>query len=99
MVLSHHDYSGLIASGPPKSGVAFLAVGCFSEAIAKLNGQIEQAIEYARMLLDPAQMRLPDPLDQALNQAILCWENKNADEVSAPINRTVEWQRNTVIFR
>jgi tetratricopeptide (TPR) repeat protein len=59
-------------------------------AMALLDGNLEQAIEYDRMLLDPGQLRLPDPLEEYLSKAILCWEDKNTGEVSAQLNRAVE---------
>jgi hypothetical protein len=59
-------------------------------AIAELDGQFEQAIEYDRALLAPAQMRLPDPLEEALNKAIRCWEDNNSEQVLVQINRSVE---------
>jgi predicted ATPase/class 3 adenylate cyclase len=59
-------------------------------AIATVDGQLDQAIGYDRALLDPSQMRLPDPLEDALNQAILCWDDKNSEEAVAQINRSIE---------
>ena len=48
-------------------------------AIAAANRQPDQAIEYARALVDPARMRLPDALERALQGAIQCGENDPAD--------------------
>ena len=48
-------------------------------AIAAANRQPDQAIEYARTLVDPARMRLPDALERALQGAIQCGENDPAD--------------------
>ena len=45
-------------------------------AMTVRDAQIEQAIDYDRALLDPGQMRLPDPLEEALNKAVVCWEDK-----------------------
>ena len=59
-------------------------------AIATLEGQLEQAIEYDRALLDPVQMRFPDPLKEALNKAIVCWENTKTEEAVVQFNRSVE---------
>jgi hypothetical protein len=59
-------------------------------AIAVFDGRIEQAIVYDRALLDPSQIRLPDALEEALNTAILCWDDKNPEEVLAQLKRSVE---------
>lgn len=59
-------------------------------AIAVLDEQLEKAIDYDRALLDPAQMRLPDPLEQALNEAVLCWGDKKSEDVLAYLNRSIE---------
>lgn len=59
-------------------------------ALANLDGQFEQAIEYCQALLAPSQMRLPDPLEEALNQSILYWEDKNSEKVLVQLNRSVE---------
>jgi tetratricopeptide (TPR) repeat protein len=59
-------------------------------AIAELDGQHEQAIEYGRALLDPGQMRFPDPLEAALSQAITCWEDNKSAEVPVQLTRSIE---------
>jgi tetratricopeptide (TPR) repeat protein len=59
-------------------------------AIAILEGQFEEAMEYDRMLLGPVQMRLPDPLEEASNEAIHCWDGKNPEEALIQIKRSLE---------
>jgi tetratricopeptide (TPR) repeat protein len=42
--------------------------------VALAQGQATQALEHARRLLPPPQMRLPEALEQAVQQAIDTWE-------------------------
>lgn len=58
--------------------------------IAVLDVQIEQAIAPAQRLLAPPQMWLPDPLEEAWNEAILCWEDNKSEDLLLHLNRSVE---------
>jgi hypothetical protein len=58
-------------------------------AIANLDDQPEEAIEYCQALLAPSQMRLPDPLEEALTNAIIDWEAKDTEETLAQFNQAV----------
>ena len=55
-------------------------------AVAVANRQPDQAIGYARALLDPAKQRLPDVLEKALETAIRSWEehpsNANLEQLN-----------------
>jgi hypothetical protein len=59
-------------------------------AITQHNQDLQQAIEYDRALLDPGQMQLPDSLEKAFHKAILCWDNKNFQEASFQLNKSIE---------
>lgn len=59
-------------------------------AMADLDKQIEETIEYCHTLLDSGQMRLPDPLEEVLNEVISCWEEKNNEEMLAKLHQAVE---------
>jgi class 3 adenylate cyclase/tetratricopeptide (TPR) repeat protein len=59
-------------------------------AMAILDEQLEQAIEYCQALLDPGQMRLPDPLEEALKKAIIDWEDKKTDEASLQLRLVID---------
>jgi len=58
-------------------------------AIALTDGELSKAIEYARILLEPSQQRLPDPLARAVEQAIDDWENGQLDEVETHLGLAV----------
>jgi tetratricopeptide (TPR) repeat protein len=53
-------------------------------------GQQAEAIDYARELLEPAQMRLPGPLAETLGQAIQAWEEKDAGAAQAHLDHALE---------
>ena len=59
-------------------------------AIAVHDEQLEEAIEHNRALLDPAQMRLPDPLEESLNQAILCWEARKSEDALVHLQQSID---------
>ena len=44
-----------------------------------MQDMTERAVEYARRLLDPRQMRLREEVTAVLQQAISDWENKQVD--------------------
>jgi class 3 adenylate cyclase/tetratricopeptide (TPR) repeat protein len=59
-------------------------------AIAVHDEQLEEAIEHNRALLDPAQMRLPDPLEESLSQAILYWEDRVSEDTLIHLQRSID---------
>ena len=62
---------------------------CPLVAVEVAERNIEQAIEYARSLLDPKQMRLPDDLTLALDAAIAAGEQSDFDTAGAELERAV----------
>ncbi len=52
--------------------------------------QFEQAAGYARAILDPAQMKLPDPLEESLNQANTCWEAGKSEDALVHLQRSID---------
>jgi eukaryotic-like serine/threonine-protein kinase len=64
-------------------------------AIAVANRQLDQAIGYARALLDPAKQRLPDPLEKALEGAIQSWEENPSDAILDQLNQVSTYARKT----
>jgi hypothetical protein len=58
-------------------------------AVALTDGELSQAIEYARILLEPSQQPQPDPLARALEQAIDDWEKEQLDEVETHLGLAV----------
>jgi tetratricopeptide (TPR) repeat protein len=47
--------------------------------VALMHNNEEKAVEYARILLDPDQMRLPDELVSVLQQAVDAWKKHQPD--------------------
>jgi class 3 adenylate cyclase/tetratricopeptide (TPR) repeat protein len=58
-------------------------------AVAVANRQPDQAIGYARALLDPAKQRLPDVLEKALEKAIRSWEEHPSDAILEQLNEVL----------
>jgi hypothetical protein len=64
-------------------------------AVALVQGQDTEAVEHARALLSPAQMRLPEPLEAVLHDAIAAWEGGDASAARARLNEAVELAQQT----
>jgi eukaryotic-like serine/threonine-protein kinase len=47
-----------------------------------VTGETAAAIDYVRLLLSPAQQRLPDALTDLLEQALFAWENDAPESIS-----------------
>jgi hypothetical protein len=62
-------------------------------AVAVANRQSDQAIGYARALLDPAKQRLPDVLEKALEKAIYSWEEHPSDTILEQFNEVLAHAR------
>jgi hypothetical protein len=58
-------------------------------AVAVAERNIEEAIECARVLLEPKQMRLPDKLTSVLEAAIAASEQDELDRAGAELERAV----------
>lgn len=58
-------------------------------AIAVNDGQVDDAIGYARHLLDPSQQALPFRLGEALAEACTAWEAGQDPEARAALSRAV----------
>jgi hypothetical protein len=56
-------------------------------AVALAQDQVSEAVGYARDLLDPMQLRLPDTLAQQLEQAIRAWEADDREAARASLDR------------
>ncbi len=52
--------------------------------------RISESIEYARLLLAPTQMRIPDALAAMLEGAIQKWKAKHPDQARAELDRVLE---------
>jgi hypothetical protein len=64
-------------------------------ATALIQGPDTEAVEHARALLSPAQMRLPEPLEAVLQDVIAAWEGGNANAARARLNEAVELAQQT----
>ena len=73
-----------VAATPFKWTALWPLVGA---ALAEQN--VPEAVEYARMLLDPKQMRQPDELAAALEAAIAASEQNQIDEAGAQLNHAL----------
>jgi predicted ATPase len=58
-------------------------------AVALQQGQLEEAIGYARPLLTPSQARLPDALDQPLAQAVESYEQGQGEQSQSWLQEAV----------
>jgi DNA-binding SARP family transcriptional activator/tetratricopeptide (TPR) repeat protein len=56
-------------------------------------GRLPEAVASARALLDPAQQRLPDDLEQALDAAVLAWGSGDADLTRARLAASLSLAR------
>lgn len=54
-------------------------------AVAMERGQLEQAIDHARVIVESTQQKLADPLTAALEQAALAWENADRDSAQTQL--------------
>jgi class 3 adenylate cyclase/tetratricopeptide (TPR) repeat protein len=59
-------------------------------AMSVAEGQVERSIGYTQALLNPAVMRLPDPLEQALQVALAAWQQKQPEAALTQLHRSVE---------
>ncbi|MGD9317499.1 MAG: AAA family ATPase, partial [Anaerolineae bacterium] len=57
------------------------------------RGQISEAVEYGRALLDPQQQRLPDRLVAPLESALAAWDDGDAGLAGSHLQRSVELAR------
>jgi tetratricopeptide (TPR) repeat protein len=58
--------------------------------IAVKNSKYLRAVKYVKMLLDPKQKRLPDGINNTLEQAIEYWEADQSDKVSNALKESLE---------
>ena len=59
-------------------------------AAALQTGDLSQALEHARALIHPAQMKLPDELATSLESAVRAWDEEDHSEAAADLERAVE---------
>jgi tetratricopeptide (TPR) repeat protein len=62
-------------------------------AIALAQGQIAEAVEHGRALLDPQQQRLPDALLAPLESALAAWERGEVGLARSELGRSIELAR------
>jgi serine/threonine protein kinase/tetratricopeptide (TPR) repeat protein len=53
------------------------------------RGGLEQAVEHVRVILDPVQQRLPEPLDAALQEALRDWGEGRREQARAHLQRAL----------
>ncbi len=58
--------------------------------VALLQNQIAEASEFARVLLDGSQQRLPDALTAVVEDAIAAWEEDQPETVGTYLGRAIE---------
>jgi DNA-binding SARP family transcriptional activator len=58
--------------------------------IALAQDQVAAVIDYARALLEPTQLRLPDVLTAVVEEAIWAWEQTQPEMARAHLNRAIE---------
>jgi tetratricopeptide (TPR) repeat protein len=64
-------------------------------SVALIQQQLSEAIEYARMLLEPHQQRLPDTLTVALEAAIQAWEANQPDSARLSLEQAITLAQET----
>jgi tetratricopeptide (TPR) repeat protein len=64
-------------------------------AVALIQGQDAEAVEHTRALLSPSQMRLPEPLEVVLRNAIAAWDAGDVNAACARLNEAVELAQQT----
>jgi tetratricopeptide (TPR) repeat protein len=64
-------------------------------AVAMDHGQIPQALDHARALLDPQQQKLPDPLEAALETAIQTADGVSTEAAGQHLARAIQVARET----
>ena len=52
--------------------------------------QVSDAVDLSRLILEPTQQRLPNPLAEALSQGIDLWDCGSTDEAVAPLKRAMQ---------
>ncbi len=72
--------------GWPSKWVAVLPL----VSISLMHSDVEKAIEYTRMLLDPGQQRLRNDLTAVLQDAIDAWENNQVDTARANLQQALQ---------
>ncbi|HET9494746.1 MAG TPA: AAA family ATPase [Chloroflexia bacterium] len=60
---------------------------------ALAEGRLADAVEHARAMLDPIQARLPDPLTQAVEEAVAAWERRHEAEARDCLRQLVALAR------
>jgi hypothetical protein len=59
-------------------------------AVAHVQNQDHESIEYVRALLDPNQKRLPDRLTSLLENAVITWEEDGSKMTSTYLDQAIE---------
>ena len=68
----------------------FRCLGVFPLASAYLDlGQTEEAVDAARQMLEPTQVRLPDELEAAVQAACDAWDEGEPDTASRLVGEAV----------
>jgi predicted negative regulator of RcsB-dependent stress response len=64
-------------------------------SVTLIQQQLSEAIEYARMLLEAHQQRLPDTLTVALEAAIQAWEANQPDSARLSLEQAITLAQET----
>jgi hypothetical protein len=59
-------------------------------AAALAQGNIAEAIDHARGMLPPPQMRLPQTLEAILQSALIAWEANHSEDASACLRQAIQ---------
>jgi predicted ATPase len=59
-------------------------------SVAHAQNKVSEAVEYARILLEPTQQRLPDALTALLEKAIKSWEGGETETAHTYLNQAIE---------
>jgi eukaryotic-like serine/threonine-protein kinase len=62
-------------------------------SVALAKQQVSEAVEYARMLLEPHQQRFPDDLTTALETAIQAWDTGQSDAARSHLQQATALAR------
>ena len=59
-------------------------------AVAMTQNRVSEAIDHARVLLEPSQQRLPDALAGMIQKAVVTWEGGRSEMAHAHLSRAIE---------
>jgi hypothetical protein len=57
--------------------------------VALTRQHVVEAVEYARLLLEPNQQRLPGPLTEALEAALQAWDAEQPETVRIHLQQAI----------